>query len=296
MKKGTSYLLAVLTIALLGSCVESSKKYKDLKLQNATLAATNKDKNEELNNLLAELDELAAGVHAIREAENLLVAETKEAIAATGSKSKQQMSQLMSDVNALTGAIKTYRTQLARVSGDPRYPQSDQLNKLVAELQRELDRANKRIQELTKALEGMQEELALKTEELGQLTATVEELNTLTKEQAESIAEKDKVIYSGYYIIGTKKELKAANVIAKGGWFADPIVSPQAQKASGFQMLEDIRVNKSIPLDCKSAKVLSAHPKDSYALDKDPANNLLTLNIRDETAFWKQTKYVIIMK
>ena len=49
-----------------------------------------------------------------------------------------------------------------------------------------------------------------------------------------------------------------------------------------------------IPVNSKKAKVLSAHPADSYTLETGEDGNLV-LKINDEGAFWKQTKYLVVM-
>ena len=93
-------------------------------------------------------------------------------------------------------------------------------------------------------------------------------------------------------LIGSRKALKEAEVISRQGLFCPPIVSSQAQKADFVNI--DIRETKMIPVNSKKAKVLSAHPADSYTLETGEDGNLV-LKINDEGAFWKQTKYLVVM-
>ena len=47
-------------------------------------------------------------------------------------------------------------------------------------------------------------------------------------------------------------------------------------------------------LNSKKAKVLSVHPQDSYALEAGE-DGMLSLTVKDENSFWKQTKYLVVM-
>ena len=86
--------------------------------------------------------------------------------------------------------------------------------------------------------------------------------------------------------------MKEAGVISRQGIFCPPIVSLQVENA-GFTPL-DLRETKSIPLGDKKAKVLSSHPASSYTLEPSD-DGTLTLQITDESAFWHQTRYLVVM-
>lgn len=107
-----------------------------------------------------------------------------------------------------------------------------------------------------------------------------------------TLNEQDITLHQAHYLIGSRKELKDAEVISRQGIFCPPIVSSQAQKANFADL--DIREIKTLPLKSKKAKILSVHPKDTYTLETDEDGNL-TLKISDEHNFWKQTKYLVVM-
>ena len=86
--------------------------------------------------------------------------------------------------------------------------------------------------------------------------------------------------------------MKEAEVISRQGIFCPPIVSSQAQKADFINI--DIRETTAIPVNSKKAKLLSVHPADSYTLEAGE-DGILVLKITDVTAFWKQTKYLVVM-
>ena len=109
--------------------------------------------------------------------------------------------------------------------------------------------------------------------------------------KTEQVPITDKQMYSGYYIIGDKSTLIAAQVLSKGGFFRASKVSYQVEK-SAFRQI-DIRCTFDIPLDAKEAKVLSIHPSGTYSLEPDD-NGMLVLHIVHPNLFWEQTKYVVV--
>ena len=249
----------------LGSCVESSQKYKSLQARLDSLSTVHIMQNSEMESMLADLNDISAGMQSLRDAERLLTLETINENK-DNSKSKQQLNQLKKDVQAI--------------------------KRLIAGLNAELDQRTQKLNEITKQLAEKNQQLAVKTEEVANLTENVEALDKANKSQQMTINEQDMAIHQGHYLIGNRKELKEAEVISRQGIFCPPIVSSQAQKADFTDL--DIREMKVIPLNSKKAKLLSVHPADSYTLETGEDGNM-TLKINDENNFWKQTKYLVVM-
>ena len=263
----------------LGSCVESSQKYKSLQARLDSLSTVHIMQNSEMESMLADLNDISAGMQSLRDAERLLTLETINENK-DNSKSKQQLNQLKKDVQAITEAIASYKEQISKLEGKN------------ASLNAELDQRTQKLNEITKQLAEKNQQLAVKTEEVANLTENVEALDKANKSQQMTINEQDMAIHQGHYLIGNRKELKEAEVISRQGIFCPPIVSSQAQKADFTDL--DIREMKVIPLNSKKAKLLSVHPADSYTLETGEDGNM-TLKINDENNFWKQTKYLVVM-
>lgn len=278
-----------ISLFLMSSCVENSQKYKALLMRADSLNAIAMQQNQEMEQLLADVNNLTAGMQSLREAEHLLTLETEKEN--KGSKSKQQIARLKNDIQAISEAIAGYKTQIAKLEGKSK-SQSAEFKRMIANLNAELELRSEKINEITGQLAATNKELAVKVEEVKILTQNVDSLDKESKTQQITIAEQDQAIHMANYLIGTRKELKDAAVISRQGIFCPPIVSSQVQNADFISI--DIREVKNIPLNNKKAKVLSAHPVDSYALEADEEGNLV-LKINDENVFWKQTKYLVVM-
>lgn len=290
MRKFIFLVIGVFTLFFMSGCVESSQKYKDLQAKVDTLTAVNDARTAEMESLFADLNDISAGMQSIREAEHLLAIEASGDVPA-GSKSKKQVAALKNDIQAISEAINSYKEQIALLDRKNKR-QSAEFKKLIAGLNEELEERTLKINEITTQLAEKDKQLAVKTQEIENLNQNVAELNKESSDQKNTIAEQDQTIHEANYLVGTRKELKEAKVISRQGLFCPPIVSSQAQQAD-FKTI-DVRETKSIPLESKKAKVLSVHPSDSYTLEPDE-NGMMILNIQDENAFWKQTKYLVIM-
>lgn len=275
---------------LMSSCVENSQKYKNLLARVDSLSMVSTSQNQEMESMFADINDISAGMQSLREAENLLSLETEKENK-PGSKSKEQLARLKNDVQAITEAIAGYKSQIAKLEGKNK-SQSAEFKKMIANLNAELELRSEKITEITNQLAATNKELAVKVQEVKNLTQNVDSLGKESKNQKTTIAEQDQTIHMVNYLIGTRKALKESEVISRQGIFCPPIVSSQAQKADFVRV--DMRETKSIPMNNKKAKVLSAHPSDSYTLEAGEDGNLI-LKINDENAFWKQTKYLVVM-
>jgi len=282
-------ILAIFAISLT-SCVESSKKYKTLLAQNDSLTLKTADFEE----VFATLNEVEGGLKSIREAENILVLQSQTGGAEVQANSREQ---LKSDVAAISEAIKTYKSQIEKLKNDARI-QSSQFKKRLAALTQELDAKSVLVADLGRQLAEKDNQLKVKSQQIATLDETVSTLRTnVTNLSDESSAQKatissqDSQINTAFYILGTKAELIAANVMSKGGLFRSAKISYQAEQSAFVKI--DIREVSEIALNAKRAKVLSVHPAGTYALEVDQ-NGMQVLKISNPSAFWEQTKYLVI--
>ena len=271
------------------SCIENSQKYKTLLARHDSLNTLARNQHAEMESLYAGLNEITAGMQSLREAEQLLALEA--ANEQKGNDAKAQIFSLKKDIQNISNAIHTYKEQVNKLEKQNKR-QSAEFKKLIAGLNEELEKRNEKIKEISQLLTAKEKELGLKTQQIAALHQDVKNLQAESTEQKMTLMRQDKALHTGYYLLGSRKALKEANVISRQGIFCPPIVSSQAQKAHFVNI--DVRETKSFPLNTKKAKILSTHPEDSYSIESLD-NGMQTLKINDENAFWKQTKYLVVM-
>lgn len=286
-------LASAIVIALgLSSCVENSSKYKALQAQLDSLQASHKVQGAELDELFATINEIEQGLSSIRESENILTVQTADGLEINQG-SKEQLKQ---DVEAIQNAIKNYQAEIKKLQNDKRL-QSAQFKKRLSAMQKELKEKSDVIATISKQLEEKEAQIVLQSKQIATLDEVVsnlkDEVSTLTSEGSRlkaKVADQEAEIYSVYYIVGTKSELIEAGVMTKGGLFKSSKVSYQAEKDAFIRI--DLREISEINTNASKAKVMSIHPKGTYAFVENDGE--MTLNISDPEKFWQQTKYLVI--
>jgi chromosome segregation ATPase len=289
MKKSVVWAICAVALLFVG-CVEKTQKYKDLLSRADSLNQVVLAQNEEMEQMFADINDITLGMQSLREAEQLLLLETEKEGKALP-KSKQQLNRLKNDVLALKEAIAGYKLKIVELDKKNK-AKSQEFKRMIDYLNAELAMRDEKIEAITQQLVRKNQELSIKTKEVEKLTQNMKQLNKTSKGQKMIIAEQDQRLHQAHYLIGSRKALKEAKVISRQGIFAPLIVSLQTQNADFINI--DIREIVSIPLNDKKAKVLSAHPKESYALVADDEGNLI-LKINDVKSFWKQTRYLVVM-
>ncbi|MBK5284042.1 MAG: hypothetical protein JJE25_01445 [Bacteroidia bacterium] len=192
------------------------------------------------------------------------------------------------------------------------------INKMMEEnrtqievLRKKLKGSNFKIAELEKSIASLQQQLDAKNAELeamnqriAELNSTVDNLNgnikTLTaqtEDQAKTIVAKTTKLNTAYYTTGTYKELETKHVLNKEGGFLGIGKNKKMVndfKPDAFTMI-DLTQTKTIELNSKDAKVVSTHPTSSYKIDRKDKNHVNSLVITDPEAFWKASKYLVVM-
>lgn len=287
------FISAIVLIAMgLSSCVENSGKYKALQAKLDSLQVNYNVQGAELDEVFATINEIEKGLSSIRESESILAVQTADGLEVQQG-SKEQLKQ---DVEAIQNAIKNYQKEIKKLQNDNRL-QSSQFKKRLAAMQKELKEKSEVIETISRQLEEKDAQIVLQTKQIATLDEVVsnlrEEISSLEDEGSQlkaKVAGQELEIYSVYYIVGSKQELIEAGVMTKGGLFKSSKVSYQSEKDAFVKI--DSREISQINTNAGKAKVMSVHPKGTYAFVENDGE--MVLNISNPEEFWEQTKYLVI--
>lgn len=261
-------------------------------MQLDSLQAGYNTKSAELDEIFATINEVEQGLNSIRESENIIAFQAKDGLNIPG-ESREEMK---ADMQAIREAIEKYRRQIDELQKNKKY-QSVQFQKRLKDLQKELSEKSGMIESLSRQLEEKNAQLIVKTQQIASLDQVVSELkNDISDLRQEGdrmkkkMADQEAELYSSYYIVGNKQELIEAGVMTKGGLFKSAKVSYQAEKNSFIRI--DYREITIINTNAAKAKILSVHPKGTYALEQ--INGEAVLTISDPEAFWEPSRYLVI--
>ena len=167
------------------------------------------------------------------------------------------------------------------------------------ELQKAISRMEGEIKQYIQTIKSFEEKVHAQNVEIENLslnlTSVKADLKSVSDENEgnkQVVAAQDAMLNSGYYVIGSKKELKKAGLV-KDNVFTAAKINTEGMDGTLFKQI-DIREVTEIPLGSKSAKVLSAMPESSYEIVKD-YDRTLKIVIKDPATFWSITRYLVVM-
>lgn len=183
--------------------------------------------------------------------------------------------------------------------------------KKIKELNRKLNRSDKKNIELTKTIDFLNnqlnekyQELAVLNEQLNSLNAQVVQLQTSVDTlsyqnmaQSQTINERTTQLHTAYYIVGTSKDLQKSKLIdKKGGILGIGKTSKLSENLDNSLFTKiDYTETTSIPVNSESIKIVTTHPTGSYELDKT-GKMVNSIMITDPDKFWSASKYLVVTK
>lgn len=239
-------------------------------------------KDNEINDMMATLNEIQDGLHQIGEAENR-VSIMK---AGEGSNNSQQIRE---DIQFISNQMKRNRELVSKLRQQLRESsvKGSQLKETINGLVQQLDAKDRELMQLRAELDQKNIHIAELDNTVSSLNTSVSNLTEESNSKSQTISAQDKQLNTAWYVFGTKRELKDQHIIEN-----DRVLQSNFNK-SYFTKL-DIRIDKEIKLYSKSARILTNHPSSSYSLEKD-ANKQYVLRITNAESFWSTSKYLVVL-
>lgn len=296
-------IMAVCGVLALASCNQDKKSaLNPAEIQNDSLRSIISARDNEINDMMGTLNDIQQGFAEINEAENRVTIAKDGERADKATRVKENIQFIAQRMKENRELIKKLQQQLRETGfkGDAMKKTLSQLTNQLSrketdlkQLRAELESKNIHIKELDETITGLNTDVAtLKTDkenlttEKENLTKEKENLQTESNQKTETINTQDKQLNTGWYVFGTKSELKAQRILDGGK------VLQGAFNKNYFTKI-DIRVNKEIKLYSKSVRLLTAHPGSSYTLTTD-TNGQYVLRITDPQTFWSTSKYLVV--
>ncbi len=275
--------IAAVGVALLVSCNGNKSNSNEANSEIDSLQNLVNEKDFAINEMMGALNEIQSGFKEINEAEgrvNML------------SQSAEGNSNVENIRETMTFIQETMESQRQKIAELEKKFNASNLNS--AKLKEAINGLKLQLEEKSQAIETLTAQLAEKEVQITTLNEHVEALtaeNTVVKQQRDEtkqVAQKqDAELNTAWYVFGTSKELKEQNILQKG-----EILKGDYNKEYFTKI--DIRTTRVIPLNSKSAKILTTHPADSYKLMKDSKGEY-TLCISESDSFWSISKYLVIL-
>lgn len=239
------------------------------------------------DSLFSLLNDINDGMEQIKAMENIL--------SSSGNLNGEQISQkdkIANDIQAIQLELKTRKDKLEELEAKLKKSQAYSSN-----LKKTIETLKIQIEEQEQTISTLKTDLAAANIRIGQLGHQVDSLNSevATVTQEKEIAQEESInlaneLNTCYYAIGTKKELKEANILEGGFLKKTKIMKGNFEQ--NYFTTADKRSLTSLPTHAKKAKILTNHPADSYEIVEEIGSKVI--NILNPDKFWSLSNYLVV--
>lgn len=269
-------------VSMLASCLDGFKSNNGGDRERDSLRNIIDQKDNELNDLMGTFNEIQQGFDLINEAEG------RVNMMRMGAENNNSAENIRENMQFIQETLDENKRKIEELQSKLK---SSSINS--AKLKEAINSLTQQLTEKNAELEKLRAQLAEKDVKIEQLSGTVTNLqteNAQVKQQRDETAQiarnQDAQLNAAWYVFGTSKELKAEGILSKG-----EVLQGNYNKNYFTQI--DIRKVNVIPLESKSASILTNHPAGSYTLLKD-SKGKYTLRITDVAQFWSVSKYLVV--
>ena len=281
MKKIMFIVLGAFTLA---ACQQEKPKV-DLSAahQRDSLQQIVSQKNGEIDDMMSTLNDIQEGFREINEAENRVNLEKQ------GTEGSTNEEHIRENIQFIQSAMKQNRQLINKLRQQLREStfNSGQLKRTISNLMAQLDEKDQQLQQLRAELDAKDIHITVLDENIANLNTNVNNLTDESTQKSQTISQQDKQLNTAWFVFGTKDELKEQHIFE-----GNRVLSGSFNKDYFTKI--DIRIDKEIKLYSKSAKILTAHPSNSYTLQTDIKDQYV-LRITNPQLFWSTSKYLVIL-
>ena len=271
-------------VALLASCV-SRQVAVEAESRSDSLELVVSAKDSLINAVFADINALSENLALIKSRENLIT------VAGESEGGRRPVEEIDNDIKAIDRLLRENRAKIESLQRSAAQLRKanlriDGLEKMIADMNRQLAEKKAEVEQLRESLVRMGDEVKSLTEEVAVRSAEVENLS------GEKV-ELQNQLNTVYYIVGAEKELRDAQIINKQGFIGRTLTVGRNSNFDSFTMT-DSRLLSEVPVGQKKATLVTSHPEGSYELVTDANKVVEKLIITDPVRFWESSKILII--
>ena len=276
-------ILAIGAVVLV-ACGQKGPKAEDVRMAQATdsLNRIIQQKDNEITDMVATINDIEEGFRAINQAQDRVTVAQQGEGANAVERIRENIQVIQQTMQHNRELISKMRNQLRQSS-----VANDELRRTLDNLTRQMEEKDTQIRQLRAELEAKDVRIDELGKEVTDLNSNVSSLKEESSQKSQTISAQDKQLNTAWFVYGTKKELREQRIIEDGNVL-------QSNFNRDYFTKIDIRVDKEIRLYSRSARLLTAHPQASYALERD-ANKQYVLRITNPQLFWSTSKYLVVL-
>jgi hypothetical protein len=239
-----------------------------------------------INDWVLTFDQIEKNLQAIKEKEKIIATNASDR-----EFSKDRKQQITEDINYINTLLDQNKKKIASLN--------DQLKKsggTIKGLQNKITELEAAMKQSEIDISELKTALTEKNFKIEQLNGRVNDMQVAIEQKDQTISTQTAEINKAYVTSGTFKSLKAKGLVTKEGGFLGLGKNKEVKENfpdSLFSQI-DITVTKTIPVNSKSAKLLTEHPTGSYEMIHEDKDKIAYIEITDPNKFWKISKYAVV--
>ena len=243
------------------------------------------DKDSLLEAVFADINSISENLEAIKTREKVLTLD------GTGEGAPRPVDQIQRDIATIDRLLQENKARvvsLQRTAAQLRKAnlRIEGLEKTVADLQT-------RLGEKGEEIVALKEQLDRREAEVAELQERVEVQNERIEELASETSELQGRMNTVYYIVGSERELRNAQIIDKQGFIGRTVTLAKGGNLDCFTRA-DARLLEELPIGHKRVQVVTSHPEDSYRLVTGADKVVASLVILDPERFWESSRILVV--
>jgi hypothetical protein len=294
MKKGvmTTAIVCFLLLIIAGFIVNSmytNEQKKHLAIvenQKRSFTQLVSSRDSVINEWMLTFDEIEKNLNTVKEKENIISMKSSDQ---EFSKDKKQ--QILKDIEYVNTLLDQNKKKIASLTA-----QLNNSGGTIKGLQVKVAELEATMKQRETEIADLKVTLTQKDFEIGQLNTRMTDAQVAIAQKDEKITNQTAEMNKGFVASGTYKALKAKGLISKEGGFLGLGKKESLHHDFSDNAFTQVNITetKSIPVNSKSAKLITEHPSSSYELVRDKDNNIASIDIKDPEQFWKISKYAVV--
>lgn len=284
--KRSVVLSGVALAFLFVSCVNDRKPaaVSDFDRQRDSLMRVIEAKDSLVQVVFADINTITENLARIKSRENLITVTDSEG-------GRRPVEEINSDIAAIDRLLLENREKIASLRHSATLLRKANLR--IEGLEKMISDLNGQLAEKTAEVADLHEELSLKEARVEELAETVTEQSAEIEDLGDRNLELENRLNTVYYIVGSEKELRDAQIINKQGFIGRTLTVGEHGSLESFTQA-DSRLLTEIPVGHHKVTVVSTHPDESYELVTGSDKKIEMLRIVDPVRFWDSSKVLII--
>jgi hypothetical protein len=287
-------LIVALVLVLIVGAVMFSRNHKQimmdanvLQTQKIDMASQLSQRDSIINEWVVAFNEIESNIQKITARENML---NMQSMNPEISKNKKE--EILKEIQVIHDMIDQNKKKISSLNA-----QLHNSGIQIAALKTQIDTLNAHIAQHDKYIADLKMELVDRNFEIGQLNEKVGNMEVAMADSSSKIGQQTAEINKAYVVSGTYKDLKAKGLLVKEGGVLGLGKKESLQENFTNDKLFtriDITKTRTIPVNSKTAKLVTEHPANSYELVKDKSDKIAYIEIKDPANFWRISKYAVV--